>query len=284
LDKASSYYSGETVFFATKHGKEELIAPLFRKLAMSCVQVDIDTDQFGTFAGEVERKDSALETLRKKIKAAAAITPHGRLFLASEGSFGPDPFLPFFQADLESLLLWDRELKGEIYAEHLCRSPRHAEMIISADDDTEEFLARVDLPNHAVIVRPEGLFSPIFKGLHHRDEITRAVRACAPHSTTGKVMIATDLRANHNKTRRDAILKAADALNTQLCSQCPACTVPGFGISRGIPGLPCESCGEPSTASIAVLWECRPCNYTEERPRPDGRMTIGVEECPLCNP
>ncbi len=284
MDKASSYYSGETVFFATKHGKEELIAPLFRKLAMSCVQVDIDTDQFGTFAGEVERKDSALETLRKKIKAAAAITPHGRLFLASEGSFGPDPFLPFFQADLESLLLWDRELKCEIYAEHLCRSPRHAEMIISADDDTEEFLARVDLPNHAVIVRPEGLFSPIFKGLHHRDEITRAVRACAPHSTTGKVMIATDLRANHNKTRRDAILKAADALITKLCSLCPACKVPGFASACGIPGLPCEDCDEPTAVSKAWRWDCAKCNYTEERARPDGRTTITAAESAYCDP
>lgn len=109
-------FHGKTFYFATKHGKEELLKPLLAELGMDCVAIPVDTDVFGTFSGEVERTGSVRETLRKKIKAAADQHSEAQLILASEGSFGPHPLIGFMQTDLESLLLWDRETGREIYA------------------------------------------------------------------------------------------------------------------------------------------------------------------------
>ena len=284
LDKANSFYAGQTVYFATKHGKEEILTPLFREIGLHCERIEVDTDQFGTFSGEVERTGSVRETLRKKIQAAAYATPSGRLFLASEGSFGPDPFIGFLQTDLESLLLWDRELDMEIYAEYLCREPTHAEVTLGPQDDFRAFLNSIDFPQHSVIVRPDGLRSPTFKGLKSEREVGQAMLESFWNSKNGKVVVATDLRADQNETRRNAISKAGHALIEKIPSLCPSCFVPGFGISRGIPGLECQACGEPSQVARAVLFECAKCGHKLEKPRPDGKARLPVEECEHCNP
>lgn len=287
LDRVNSVYAGETIYFATMHGKDELVAPLLRARGIGCQRVPIDTDRFGTFSGEIKREGSVLETLRRKISAAVAHTPQGRLYLASEGSFGPDPVFAIFQSDLESLLLWDRTLNLEIYAEHLCRSPRHAELTFDPIREPEKlapFLEHLDLSDHGVIVHPEGCFTPIVKGLHQMTEVAHAIQECVTQANSGKVVVSTDLRAHHNKTRRAAIIKAAEALITKLDSRCPQCQVPGFAVASGIPGLPCKGCGTPSPASKALLWECKRCHYTEEHPRADGRTTVSPAECELCNP
>ena len=142
LGTANSHaYHGITLHFATKHGKEKTLAPLFHSLGMKCEAVPVDTDEFGTFSGEVERKGTVRETLRKKIGAALKCAPNERLFLANEGSFGPHPFLGFLQTDLESLLFWDQELGIEIYAEFLCLNPAHAECALGPNEDFSKFLS-----------------------------------------------------------------------------------------------------------------------------------------------
>jgi Zn finger protein HypA/HybF involved in hydrogenase expression len=284
LVKVNNYRLAETVYFATRHKKEEILSPLFLEVGLKCQSVPVDTDLFGTFSGEVERTGSVRETLRKKIRAAHSLVPHGRLFLASEGSFGPDPILGFTQSDLESLLLWDKDLQIEIYAEFLCRSPIHAETVFEISDDVDDFLKRISFPEHAVIVRPEGKFKPIFKGLKNKDDLKKAMNTCFENSVNSKIILATDLRADQNKTRRNAILKVGEALIEKLQSFCPHCKAPGFAISQGVPGLKCEECGEPSVAAVAVIFECPKCFYSEQRPRPDGRTSIPASECEHCNP
>lgn len=288
LDKVNSPYVGQTVSFCTIHGKEGIVGPLFAELGMRCEALRVDTDGFGTFSGEVERVGSVRETLRRKVEAGAAACPGGlasrRLFLASEGSFGPDPFFGFLRTDLESLLLWDRELNIEIYAEYLCRSPVHDEMTVGADSDIGPFLEKISFPDHAVIVRPAESYQLVRKGLVTRGEVDEAIVECLAVSARGEALVATDLRAHCNKTRRVAILKAAELVIQKIESLCPACALPGFWVSRGIPGLPCEGCGEPSAIARALLYSCVKCYYTEERARPDGRTAIGEGECGYCNP
>lgn len=284
LDRVSSRYGGHTLYVATKHGKERIVAPLFAPYDIRCDRIEVDTDSFGTFSGEVERTGSVRETLRKKLEAGADAAPHGRLFLASEGSFGPDPIFGFVRTDLESLLFWDRELNTEIYAEYLCRSPIHDEVTIGPDEPIRPFLEKIQFPAHAVIVRPADSFVEVVKGLVDLTDVEEAIRRCAALSPHGKALVVTDLRAHLNKTRRDAIAKAADLLVQKLKSGCPDCDLPGFWIVRGIAGLPCESCGEPSQIARAVLFGCVKCDYTEERPRPDGRVAVSAGECGYCNP
>jgi hypothetical protein len=284
LGKVSNFYEGQTVFFATKHGKEEILAPLFRGVGLACKAIPVDTDEFGTFSGEVERRGSIREILRNKIQAAARLHPSGRLFLASEGSFGPHPLIGFLPTDLESLLLWDCESRIEIYAEYLCRRPIHREVRLTARDDFRDFLRSIDFPSHAVIVHPHGKIQPIFKGLRTELEVAQAMLECFLQSEDGTVTLLTDLRADQNETRRKAIAEAGRAMIEKLQSICPECSTPGFGIVSGVPGMVCEACGEATSIPRAVLYECVRCGFVHERPRPDGKQVVHAEECEHCNP
>ena len=74
---------------ATKHNKEQVIAPIFEEgLGVHCFVPDkYNSDIFGTFSGEVERKNSAVATVRAKCLAAKEEFDCD-LVRASEGSFG----------------------------------------------------------------------------------------------------------------------------------------------------------------------------------------------------
>lgn len=276
-------FFGKRIEFATKHEKEKILAPLFLELGLSCRATPVDTDEFGTFTGEIERTGGVRETLRKKNQAATKLSGE-RFFLASEGSFGPHPIIGFVQTDLESLLFWDRDNNCEIYAEYLGKVPVHDERTHGPRDDFRAFLKEIDFPNHGIIVRPENLYQPIIKGLHNERAVGQAMLDCFMASKTAKVVLAADLRANHNPTRRKAILEAGRVLIEKIKSLCPKCFYPGFGISRGVPGLICTLCGEPSPIAKAVIWTCVKCAYEEERPRPDGITSIDSSECENCNP
>lgn len=88
----------------TKHQKLDLIAPILeRELGMKMVLHEADTDELGTFSGEIERTSPALETASQKAKIGmkALGLPLG---IASEGSIGPDPLMPFMKSDIEYLI------------------------------------------------------------------------------------------------------------------------------------------------------------------------------------
>lgn len=108
------------VVIVTKHKKELVIQPLIeRNFKMKCfVTSVVDTDELGTFSGEVTRMGSPLDAAREKCllgmkfeKVNAAI--------ASEGSFGPHPQIPFVQANEEIVMFVDQETKLEIFAREI---------------------------------------------------------------------------------------------------------------------------------------------------------------------
>ena len=60
-------YRGQSVALPTLHHKGALFAPSFLSiLGMKVVEVDVNTDLLGSFAGEVQRVGTQLETVRKK--------------------------------------------------------------------------------------------------------------------------------------------------------------------------------------------------------------------------
>lgn len=289
MAKGNNFYLNQTVYFATKHKKEEILAPLFSRLGLLCKSVPVDTDVFGTFSGEIERVGTIRETLRKKIQAAVKLEPKGRLFLASEGSFTVHPHLPFSDCDLESLLLWDKDLNFEIYAEYLDSSPVHEEIKVKAHEDINPFLTRIQFPHHAVIVQPDAPVittetRKIFKGLKTVSDVQQAIAACALESATGQAIVAVDLRADQNLSRRKAIELAGEQLIQKLKSPCPSCGTPGFWITGSVPGLKCLACGEPSEHAAEVIYECAKCFHTEYRARPDGKTGLDPDFCEHCNP
>lgn len=113
-------YEDETAVLATMHGKEQVIAPLLARALGLRVRVSegIDTDQFGTFSRDFERTGSQLDAARAKIAAAFAAVPDATVALASEGSFGPHPYIPFVPMAREILVLADRARGLELIGHH----------------------------------------------------------------------------------------------------------------------------------------------------------------------
>ena len=109
-------YSGERAILASMHAKERAIAPLVRRFLGLDLHVvaGLDTDAFGTFTRTVTRTGSARDAARAKIDAAFALQPDAAIALASEGSFGPHPALPFAPLARELVLLVDRRTGVEL--------------------------------------------------------------------------------------------------------------------------------------------------------------------------
>ncbi len=285
LDENNEHpFGGESVFFATKHSKEKVLAPLFEKLGLKCIIADVDTDMFGTFSGEVDRVGGVRETLRRKTSAAAKANPAARFLLASEGSFGTHPFIGFVQSDHEALLFVDRKLNTEIYVEEISTETNHSEIELGPGDDLHAFLNQIGFPEHGIIVKPKGCGDMVFKNLTTFQSVEQAIADGYLASAESKVILSTDMRANFNPTRLRVIEKVGLKLIETLNSFCPECKSPGFAISEGIPGLPCEECGEPSRISKDVVWSCVKCTYTEQKARPDRVVAISASDCEFCNP
>ncbi len=281
---AEHLYAGLAVYFGTKHEKEKALQGPLGKLSLKCTVVSIDTDQFGTFSGEIERVGTIKDTLRKKIQAVFERIPEARLALASEGSFGPHPSIPFIGSDHEALLLTDRELGIEIYAEEVSMKTNQSEVEFGPRDDLEAFLEKVNYPSHAIIVQPKGNNKIVFKGLNTRHGLGQAIIDAFMASPEAKVILSSDMRACFNPTRMKVIEKAGDKLVEKLLSLCPQCQIPGFAITKGLGALPCSECGVSSHVPSHVLWGCVKCVFTEERARPDGKTEIEAKDCEQCNP
>ena len=285
LAKVSNHqYSGEIVYFDTKHLKEMALSPLLARLDLVCVSLEVDTDQFGTFSGEVERTGSVRETLRLKIQAAVEMKPEARFFLASEGSFGPHPLFGFIPSDHEALLFVDKELNIEIYVEDVSTKTNHAEIEFGPNDDLVGFLNQIGFPDHGLIVKSKGSSSKVFKNLKKLFDVQQAILDSFLESSEPKIILCTDMRAHFNPTRMDVIKAAGEKLIESLKSLCPSCQTSGFSISEGIAGLPCEECGIPTRITKNVLWSCVKCDYTEKKERPDGLQSISASQCEFCNP
>ncbi len=74
---------------------------------------ELNTDQLGTFSGEIERVLSPIDAAREKCKLAFESTDID-LVISSEGSFGPHPSYFFAPSDEEYLVLKDWKNDFEI--------------------------------------------------------------------------------------------------------------------------------------------------------------------------
>jgi hypothetical protein len=101
-------FENRKLIIATKHHKERVIAPILeQELGVQCfIDETFDTDLLGTFTGEVEREQDAIETAREKCLQAMEKN-NCDLGIASEGSFAPHPTLFFIHADDEILIFID---------------------------------------------------------------------------------------------------------------------------------------------------------------------------------
>jgi len=280
-------YRGRQAVLATAHGKEFAIAPVMKdRLGIDIVVPQgLDTDSLGTFSGEIARTDSMEVTLERKARLGLAATQLG-LGIASEGSYGPHPHIPFLAAGLEQMVLIDSQSGYRIQESLVDDRPVYESAELSAPEELEPILSRCRFPEHAVIIQPLGTasHSRIFKGIRSRPELEAALTACLNASPVRRAQIQSDMRAHMNPTRMATIARLAERLADRLLALCSACNAPGFGRIGVVRGLPCSGCGWPTEFVREEKFGCHACSATEIRPRSDGLVATDPRNCPNCNP
>ncbi len=281
--KGDNVFQGRHLRIVTQHHKEKVIGPILqKKLGVTCSAIrTINTDYYGTFSGEVPRIGSPLDAARAKCKAGALHYPSD-LILASEGSFGPHPALPFVCCNEELLLLSDPRSGKEWKVSAVTLRTNFNAKVVHSENELLEFVLRCGFPSHAIMLRSSDERAEPVKGInsftrlkyHYRKMVTR-------HK---KLQAETDMRALFNPTRMEFIRKTTRSLVSLLLRKCPACHTPGYAVTEAICGLPCAWCGAPTASVKSHIYSCESCGHTSEKPFPYGKTKEDPSYCNSCNP
>jgi len=279
------YFKGRKAVLATMHGKEKVIAPLLKELGIEVVvSLALNTDTFGTFTRDVKRAGNQLEAARAKARAALALTGLD-LAIASEGSFGADPQIPFVQSNLELVLLVDAKNNIEISGYHRSSETNMNGAYVSNIEEAQDIVREWGFPDHGLIVRKnEKSKRQIHKDIVTYEDLEKRLKQLLNRLFTKKVYIETDMRAHRNPTRMKNIAKATEDLMKNIQSLCPKCRAPGFVVVDAKKGLPCGGCGLATDMISAYIYGCQKCKYEEKRLRPDTKETTDPGQCNYCNP
>lgn len=277
-------FKGRKIIIATKHKKEKVISPLLeKKLGVKCFIPDgYDTDQFGTFSGEIERTNDPANTARNKCLQAMKLF-NCNLGIASEGSFGPHPSLYLIPADDEILIFIDKINELEIIVREISNETNFNGETITNEIQLKDFANKVNFPSHAIIAKKsKNNFSKIEKGINSWERLMEVYNYFKYRYKS--VYLETDMRAIYNPTRMKVIEKATIKLIDKINSFCPKCQTPGFGIVDFKKGLPCGFCKTPTNSTLSYIYICQKCSYNKEQKYPNGKTSENPMYCDKCNP
>ena len=275
-------YFGKIAVLPTLHEKDSVITPIFQsELGIQVKVASIDTDQFGTFAGEIPRTMSQLDTAIAKARAAIASTGIP-LAIASEGTIGPNPLIPIASSDLETMVFVDSEQELVIHESYRSEEITAARKIFRPGDNLDEFLRKADFPAHALIVRTEhALPIPPVKGIRDRAVLVQAIHDLS--SDLGSVIVESDLRASFSPSRMRNIAACARLLARRIASLCPQCNTAGWGSVSPVFGLPCADCGSSVDSAVrADQYGCGKCEHRQFFAR--AATVAEARFCDSCNP
>ena len=266
------------IAFLTCHQKEKVVATVLLKQGYVIRTVnDFDTDNLGTFTGEVERVLTQAQTALKKAQLATELT-QCRYGLGSEGSFGPHPQVFLLPWNLEVLALWDRLHEHAIYAIFGSSATNFASEKINSVDHALSFAQKIGFPSHGLILGTP-TDSYFAKGIKDAAALTDRVHAALKISAS--VWLETDMRAHMNPSRMQTIQQTAEKLSALLQSFCPHCKLPGYGLTEMLKGAPCEICASPTRIPSAEKWGCLHCKFSEVHPLLE---LAPAKNCDVCNP
>lgn len=156
----SSRYAGQTVALLTQHGKEAQLQPILEP-ALGCriTRVEgFDTDQLGTFTGEVARTRSQLDTAKAKARIGMELS-QSRIGLASEGAFIPDPYSGLMPWNVEVLVWLDDTLGIEVSG--LAQGPAQSQQrAVETWSELESFAQMAVFPEHHWCYAPTASITP----------------------------------------------------------------------------------------------------------------------------
>lgn len=277
-------FANRSLVIATKHQKEQVIAPLMENaFALSCfVPKDFDSDRFGTFSGEIDRDLDPLSTAREKCIAAMKAS-NCDLGLASEGSFGAHPNLFFVPADDELLIFIDQKNQLEIIVREVSTKTNFKGKLVKSYAELLNFATSALFPSHALILRKSREDKDgVIKGITSYEELELGFNRI--HQSQGEVYVETDMRAMFNPSRMSVIASATEKLIEKIKSTCPKCQTPGFGIHDAKSGLPCSLCGAPTRSTLSYIYKCQSCAFTNEVLYPNEVESEDPGYCDFCNP
>jgi len=275
-------FKNRKLLIATKHKKEQVIAPILQnELEVECFVTDLfDTDTLGTFTGEIERKNDAFTTLKNKCLMAIEVN-NCDLVVASEGSFGAHPTIFFAQANEELIMLYDAKNQLEITAREISTDTNFNVQTITSWNELIAFSKKALFPSHAVILKSSNN-SKIIKGITTEEELFFSFTELKKEFSS--IVVETDMRAQFNPTRMKVIEKVAQKLLQTIKNECPICKTPGFDIVKAIQGLPCENCSLPTRSTLSYLYRCKKCEFQSEKLYPRGIEFEDPTYCDNCNP
>lgn len=278
-------FAGRKLLIATMHGKERAIGPILEAALGVTIVVParFDSDRFGTFTGETARAGDQFEAARAK--AVAAMADEGvDLAVASEGSFGAHPSVPFARSNLELMLLIDARHGHEIKGHHRTGETNLDGRQVANVPEAIAFAREIGFPEHGVIVRDSERGSRIRKDVRTEAELVSAVEDMLSGMFRTSAFIETDMRAHRNPTRMQAIARATEDLVRNIVSRCPQCDAPGFVAVSVETGLPCAACGRPSDLPRSEHRLCPRCQFSETRAVRTYGETADPRYCESCNP
>lgn len=279
-----SFFQGRSIVIATMHRKEAVIAPILKeRLGLNPFVINnLNTDELGTFTGEVERKGDPLSTARHKCMMAMDITGLD-MAIASEGSFGAHPEVFFAKADDEIILMLDKKNNLEFTGRVLSLETNFDGTSIDSWIKLRQFAENAKFPGHGLILRRKEGSSEIFeKGIR---SWARLEELCNSYlEKYGEIWVETDMRAMHNPTRMKVIEEATRQLVSNVLSCCPNCGAPGFVVVESIPGLPCSLCHQPTRSIRSLRYLCKSCGHEKLAPRQDNKYEEDPMYCDFCNP
>lgn len=281
-----SVYAGQRIFLTTKHQKAQAIAPVFASiLGAQVIENEMDTDQLGTFSGEVERQGSALDAVREKCEWGLR-TQQSDFALASEGSFGPHPAIPFIATNVEVLYFKDVQRDFYVYLSEVFTDTNYQMQALDSLQQLQQFAQKAKFPEHALLLRPHpyNVGQPIFKGIRSMNDLEAAFLQAQKMSVQQQVWVETDMRAHMNPTRMHNIGVLAKKLALRLSCLCPKCQTPGWGQTAVERGLSCECCGTPTELVKAEVFACAKCDYQLVQLPAHGLSHAEQRYCPYCNP
>lgn len=273
-------YRGISAAFATKHLKEEVVAPIFGSIGIEVIVPKIDTDLLGTFSGEIPRNGSPKEIVLKK--AHLGISESGLSYaIASEGTIGPDPIIPFVVSDIECMAWVDINRNIEIVEFYQSLEIVASAITISKGDSFADFLKSADFPNHSLIAKPESGVGKIYKGINNFEYLELAIDELSKDGE--KIILENDLRANHSPSRQKNIAIVAQRLVDRLKALCPKCQAPGWGVVGFLYGASCRECQRIEEKSVlGKILGCSSCDHKVEME--NEKEFINPAECSFCNP
>lgn len=279
----SSRYMDQAIAFLTQHGKEHLVAPILEP-SLGCRIHHVngyDTDQLGTFTGEIQRIENQINTARKKAQIGLSLAQTA-IGIASEGSFTADPFGGLMPWNIEVMLWLDTQRNQEIVG--IAQGPaRNTSRTVDNLADLKKCALEAGFPSHHLVLKSQDSDKPLcVKGIRDWDTLDEKFLFIQSQSGNKTISVESDLRAFCNPTRQAMIQKAAKDLLQKLTSMCPQCSSTGFWMTGHDPGLPCRVCNRPTKLALQYKWGCAVCGYQETRS--SQTMNANPENCDFCNP